>query len=81
VILILDPDVEQDFVQLVEHPVSQVDIESTLTAMAIRVRPDLPPPLVSASASNSNSAVSAANCKSGATTVVALQGFSRITNM
>ena len=58
--------------------VNHVDIESALTAMAIRSRsPD--PPLVSASASDSNIAVCAANRISGTPAGVVLQGFSRTT--
>ena len=59
--------------------VNHVDIESALTAIAIRVRSDEPPP-ISASASDSNSAVWAASRSSGTPAGVATQGFSRRTS-
>ena len=60
-------------------PVNHVAIESALTANAIRAAvPSLPP--ISASASDSSSAVCAANRSSGAPAAVAVHGFSRTTS-
>ena len=77
-VLVFDPDVERHVGSCPKTVVNHVDIESALTAIAIRIRSPNPP-LVSASASDSNIAVSAANRISGAPAGVALQGFSRTT--
>jgi hypothetical protein len=44
VVLILDADIEHDVVQLENTPVNHVDIESTLTANAIRAATPSTPP-------------------------------------
>ena len=58
---------------------NHVVIESALTAIATRVRSD-EPPLISASASDSSSAVWAASRSSGTPAGVATHGFSRRTS-
>ena len=76
-ILILDPDVEQHIRQARRTPpVNHVAIESALTAIAIRAAYRRPPP-ISASASDSSSAVCAASRSSGTPAGVANSGFSR----
>jgi len=60
--------------------VNQVLIESALTASAIRVRSADPVPPISASASDSKSALCAARRSSGIPAAVGVQGFSRMTS-
>lgn len=79
-VLVLDPNVEQDVAETVEHGRKPVAMESAFTAMVIRVRFSDALPPISASASDSSNAVCAANRNSGIPAVVARHGFSLTTS-